>query len=108
MNLLIWTFAPKHINSGPEVIEIATFLAVNIFNEGILPIFKFMSILRVTIASEVELYVIVRNDARIKLSELRLSDYAKQSRIDRREDKSVLHHLYEQVEGLLYESGLAD
>ncbi|XP_033179000.1 uncharacterized protein LOC117152198 [Bombus impatiens] len=34
LNSLLWTFAPKHIHAGTRIIEIATFLAVSILNEG--------------------------------------------------------------------------
>ncbi|XP_026828856.1 uncharacterized protein LOC113562728, partial [Ooceraea biroi] len=38
LNSLIWTFAPKHLHVGVKVVEIATFLAVIIFNKGFMPI----------------------------------------------------------------------
>ncbi|EFN73349.1 hypothetical protein EAG_02316, partial [Camponotus floridanus] len=41
LNSLIWTFAPKYFHYGAKIVEIATFLAIIIFNEG------FMAILNV-------------------------------------------------------------
>lgn len=40
LNSLIWTFAPKHIHSGTKIVQIATFLAVIIFNKGFEGILK--------------------------------------------------------------------
>jgi len=53
-NLLIWTFAPKHIYSRPKIVEIAAFLAVIIFNEDFLPLLKIMSVMGATIGQKAE------------------------------------------------------
>ena len=34
LNSLIWLFASKHMHSGLKIVEIVTFFAMNIFNEG--------------------------------------------------------------------------
>ncbi|EFN60795.1 hypothetical protein EAG_06401, partial [Camponotus floridanus] len=34
------TFAPKHFHSGTKIVEIATFLAIIIFNERFITILK--------------------------------------------------------------------
>ena len=108
LNSLIWTLAPKHIHSGPKIVEIATFLAVIIFNEGFLPILKTMEIMGITIGQQADVYAIFRNDNRITRSQQRLSDFAKQFRIDRREDRTAQNDMFETEEGLLYGPGLAD
>lgn len=43
LNSCIWFFAPKHLHSGKTVVEIATHLAIIIFNEGYAGILKTMS-----------------------------------------------------------------
>jgi len=50
LNSLIWIFAPKHLHSGAKIVRTTTFLTINIFNKGFLPILKIMSVMR--IASE--------------------------------------------------------
>jgi len=45
LNSLIWTFAPKTLYSEPKVIELATFLAVIIFNDGFKGMLKVMETL---------------------------------------------------------------
>lgn len=49
LNLLVWTFAPKHIHCGRPSIEISTFLPVNIFNEGFSSILILLSEMSITI-----------------------------------------------------------
>ncbi|KYN07197.1 hypothetical protein ALC62_01863 [Cyphomyrmex costatus] len=54
-----------------KTIEIATFLAVIILNEGFLPILKLMDVMRVTIDQQAEMYAHSRNEACIRRSERR-------------------------------------
>lgn len=44
LNSLICTFAPKHIHSEPKIVEIATFIAIIIFNDGFMPILKILNV----------------------------------------------------------------
>ena len=48
---MIWTFVPKHILTGTRnsSIEIATFVAVSISNEGCIPILKILDVMGITI-----------------------------------------------------------
>ena len=108
LNSLIWTFAPKHIHCGPKIVQIATFLAVIIFNEGFLPILKIMTVMGAIIGQQAEMYVNFRNDTRVNRSERRSSDLAKLARIDRREERSAQQDWFEQEEGPLYGPGIAD
>lgn len=108
LNSLIWTFAPKHIHSGTKIVEIATFLAVIIFNEGFMPILKVMNVMGVIIGQQAEMYANSRNEACITRSERYSTDFARDERINRREEKAALQDLYEQEEGSLFGPGLAD
>lgn len=100
-------FTPKHIYSGPKIIEIATFLAVIIFNKGFLPVVKVMTAMEATIGQQAEIYVNSRNNTRISRSEWRSSDFAKQARIDR-EERAAEQVLFEQDESPFYCPDLAD
>lgn len=48
-NNLIWKKSPKNTNSSARVVEIATFLAVCLFNEGTLALLKVMSIMGIAV-----------------------------------------------------------
>ncbi|XP_070528568.1 uncharacterized protein [Cardiocondyla obscurior] len=106
LNFLIWTFAPKHLYSGPKIIEISTFLAVTIFNEGFMPILKILNVMGIKVGHHAETYATLRNRHRITRAEQRLAEFDK--RIHRREEKLTLNSFYEQEEGYLYGPGIAD
>lgn len=107
LNSLIWTFAPKHVHSGIKIVEIATYLAISIFNEGFLPILSIMDIMGITIGGQAEFYAATRDEKRIHRSEQRVSDAAKKARIARREELSAQQDLFEEEEGILYGPGIA-
>lgn len=108
LNSLIWTFAPKHLHSGPRIVEIANFLAVIIFNEGFTAILKVLDILGCVIGTTSTNYAELRDSSRINRSENRVSDGAKRARIEQRAKISTQNDLQEMEEGILYAPGLGD
>ncbi|XP_044577106.1 uncharacterized protein LOC123260173 [Cotesia glomerata] len=108
LNSLIWTFAPKHIHSGPKIIEIATFLAVCIFNEGFIPILKMMTLMGMKIGPKAHSFAVRRDNARIERSEIRTSNASKEARTARLEERNAENSFFEVEEGLMYEAGMAD
>ncbi|KYM91661.1 hypothetical protein ALC53_01418, partial [Atta colombica] len=64
LNTLIWNFTSKHLHCAAKMIEIATFLAVIIFNEGFVPILKIRDVMGVTIGKWKCTHS--RNEARIR------------------------------------------
>lgn len=90
------------------MIEIATFLAVTILNEGFMPIVKVMDVMRATIGQQTEMHANSRNEARITRSQQRLTNFARNERINRREERVAPQDLYEQEEGSPYGAGLAN
>ncbi|CAD6218422.1 GSCOCG00011449001-RA-CDS [Cotesia congregata] len=108
LNSLIWTFAPKHIHSGPKIIEIATFLAVCIFNEGFIPILKMMTLMGMKIGPEAHSFAVRRDNARIERSEIRTSNASKEARTARLEERNAENSFFEVEKGLMYEAGMAD
>ncbi|XP_066599941.1 uncharacterized protein [Prorops nasuta] len=108
LNSLIWTIAPKHLHSGPKIIEIATFLAAIIFNEGFEGITKILSTLGCSIGRIANAYVQHRDEARMARSERRLSNVAKEARIAARMEQAALKEFQELEEGVLYGPGIAD
>ena len=108
LNSLIWTFAPKHIHAGKKTIEIANYLAVCIFNEGFLPIFKIMGVMGITIGPEAHAFGSKRDETRIRRSEVRVSDASKEARTARLAERSKEEDLFEQEKGPMYGAGIAD
>jgi len=108
LNSLIWTFAPKHLHSGVQIVQIATFLAVVIFNEGFQGIIKIMHTMGCSIGRTAHAYVERRDEFRISRSEQRISDAAREARISARAEQSALQNLQEEEEGILYAPGIAD
>ncbi|KOC63755.1 hypothetical protein WH47_02781, partial [Habropoda laboriosa] len=82
-------------------------LAVIIFNNGLLPILKVLSVMGVTIDEEAEMHVNCRNKTRINRSEQRVSDFTEKARADRNEERTA-QHLFQEEEGPLYGLGLAN
>lgn len=80
LNSLIWTFALKHIHAGTQTIEIANYIAVSIFNEGVLPILKIMKLMGIAVGTEAHTFAVRRNETRINRSELRASAASKEGR----------------------------
>ena len=108
LNSLIWTFAPKHIHSGCQVIEIATFIAVCIFTEGFIPILKMMTPMGMQIRPEAHSFAVRRDNARIERSEIRTSNASKEARTARLEERNTENSFFEVEEGPVYEAGMAD
>ncbi|KOC71078.1 hypothetical protein WH47_01721 [Habropoda laboriosa] len=61
INSLIWTFAPKHSHCGKETVEIATFLAVSIFNEGFSAILRIMSEMEIFVGQQTNIFAELRD-----------------------------------------------
>ncbi|CAH2097512.1 unnamed protein product [Euphydryas editha] len=107
-SLLIWTFAPKHLHSGPKIVEIASYLSVITFNKDFEDVLKVMSVMGCRIGREAHTYVEKRDEMRISRSERRVSDAVKQARIDSRAKESDLKEFQEEEEGILYGPGITD
>ena len=108
-NSTVWKLAPKHLHSGPQIINIASCLATIIFNEGFFPILKVFEWwwewklvckrkLFPNIAIECVLWL-RRND----IHRLR----ARKDQL-RKKRKSLSAEQYEELEGLIYGPGIAD
>ena len=108
LNLLIWTFAPKHIHAGTQTIQISTFLAVCIFNEGFIPILKILSVMGITIGPEAHAFAVRRDKVRIERSELRDTEASKEARTAPLHKRISENEHFEVEEGFLYRAGIAD
>jgi len=89
-------------------VEIATFLATAIFNEGFEAVIKIMNVMGCPIGNEAHNYTQRRDKERVARSERRVSDVVRQARMDARSDHAALNDFYEEQEGVLYGPGIAD
>nr|XP_012148628.1 PREDICTED: uncharacterized protein LOC105663565 [Megachile rotundata] len=108
LNSLIWTFAPKHIHCGARTVQIATFLATCIFNEGLSSVLQIMHVMGLSIAPQTDMFCVRRDSHRIQRSERWSTEAAKRARIDIRENKVAQQEFHETEEGVLYGPGIAD
>lgn len=65
LHSLIWTLVPRHMRCGKKTVEIATFLAICIFNEGFQTILQIMSLMGIIIGPNAKAYVDKRDNQRI-------------------------------------------
>ena len=49
-NSTVWRINPKHLNSGQKIVEIATYMAAGMFNEGYSSVLSTMQLLDLKIA----------------------------------------------------------
>jgi len=108
LNSCIWFFAPKHLHSGKTVVEIATHLAIIIFNEGYAGILKTMSVMEITLGPQAEACASRIDARRIDRAECKVSDAAKRAQIEQREEQVAYREFLHDQEGELYGPGIAD
>lgn len=111
LNSLIWKFAPKHLHSGFETVEIAANLAGCIFNEGYLSILWIMKDLNIEIGERSFDYAVYVNKRRDKEKEKRRSQSthkARKARKEALEDEEDEDDIALSPEDMLYGPGIAD
>jgi len=70
-NSLVWQIAPKITSSGPIIVELATFIAAIIFNDGQKTILKALELLGIRIGVTLEQYCREQDEKRVALAERR-------------------------------------
>lgn len=107
-NKSVWAIAPKCQSGSKRIIDIATDIAVLVFNDGLRSLMKVLETLRITIGPNCFNFCVETDAARIQLAERSLTDAAKEARkaltSSRKEsgDNDLL------LEGQLYGAGIAD
>ncbi|XP_014478531.1 PREDICTED: uncharacterized protein LOC106746440 [Dinoponera quadriceps] len=84
-NQLIWKIAPKTMNSGAEIVNIAVFLATYMFNNGVTLLLEIMNVLGISVGSGTHLYAAEEDETRIAKAELQAQEQTKEGRIRRRQ-----------------------
>lgn len=108
LNSCIWLIAPKHLNSGKVVVDIATYVGVMLFNEGYRTILQAMNAMGITVGPVAVACADRLDRERITYAEKSVTDGAKKARIDARESKVAERESFLDEEGELYGPGIAD
>ncbi|XP_018315739.1 uncharacterized protein [Mycetomoellerius zeteki] len=105
INTLIWSIAPKRIFSGKKIVEIATYIAANIFNKGYTSILLMMATLNLTIGTNAATICEQLDATRVSQrhecsNEAKTFAASKEDRIERRRNRASLmdeqqHPFYE-------------
>lgn len=108
LNALIWKFAPKHLFSGKETVEIATYLAISIFNEGFTSILRVMTELGITIGRQSYDYTEFVGKRRKKKADKDAAKATKEARRARKQQLAEQEDMQEDADDLVYGAGIAD
>lgn len=108
LNSTIWRLAPKHLNSGIKIIEIGSFIAASVFNEGYSSILKMMTLLNINIGQQCKMFADNYDACRVTRQEHRTLSSIKEARTARRLQRQQQHEFNEEAEGLLYGPGIAN
>lgn len=107
-NAIVWRLAPKHLNCGKKIIEIAAFLAAGMFSEGFSFVLQTMQDLNIVIGQQSKGFADNDDKRRIEQQERRSLDATKEARTFRQQEKTAQLQQFEEEEGLLYAPGIAD
>ena len=99
---------PTHIHAGTQTIQISTFLAACIFNEGFISILKILNATGITIGPEAHAFTVGRDEVRIERSELQASEVSKKVRTRFNKRTSKNEHFEVEEGGFLHRAGIAD
>ena len=98
--------APKHLHSGLKIVEIASYLAAGMFNEGYSAILTIMQQLK--IGQQCKMFADNVDKQQIERERRRASLSSKEARTARRLEQLHQNEYYEEAEGLLYGAGIAE
>nr|XP_022904012.1 uncharacterized protein LOC111416274 [Onthophagus taurus] len=107
-NAIIWKLSPKHTHCGVQTIQISAYIAAGIFNEGCSSILRTMNTLGIVIGNYSRSFAEKTDDKRITAGEQKLSEHAKRARTEKMTLEIESNALFEEEEGILYGTGIAD
>jgi len=108
LNAVVWTIAPKTISSGKSVVDIAANVAVILYNDGFRGLLDVLSILQLTISSELYNFALETDERRIKAANRSSSKNRKSARKELTSLRKEAEEQNQCLEGLLYGAGIAD
>ncbi|XP_071577515.1 uncharacterized protein [Temnothorax nylanderi] len=107
-NATVWRLAPKHLNCGSKIIEIAAYLAGGMFNDGYMFVLRVMNDLQLEIGPECNKFADTYDKDRVKRQNRRSQNATKEARTARKEENAAQLDVFLEEEGLLYGPGIAD
>lgn len=107
-NATVWRLAPKHLNSGRKIIEIASYIAAGIFNEGYLSVLRIMDDVGLVIGSVCRNFASKQDENRTNAWKRRSRSFSRISRLIQKAKLQSENEMHEEAEGLLYGPGIAD
>lgn len=107
-NSTVWRLAPKHLHSGLKIVELASYLAVGLFNEGNSSLLMVMNEAGIVVGRQSFNYAGQMDNQRVSRQNRRSSLESKEGRKARKALLQAQNEAYEEEEGLLYGAGIAD
>lgn len=107
-NSTVWALAPKSISSGKTILDIATNIAICVYNDGFASILHIMTALGMKIGPNSYNFCLEVDEQRIRLAERSLSEAAKESRMALTSIRKDSQEQDVHLEGQLYGAGIAD
>lgn len=107
-NATVWNIAPKSSSSGKKVLDIATDIAVCVFNDGLTNILRIMQVLEMDIGVQSYNFCVESDAKRIQHAETSLTDAAREARVEAKSSKKENEEYNLNIEGQLYGPGIAD
>lgn len=102
------SWPPEHLHSGRKIIEISSFLAGSIFNDGQHSVLKIMNEFRGLPGKNSQAYANYANKCRVKKQNKEASLASKEARTLRKQKRTAEDEWHEETEGLMYASRIAD
>ncbi|XP_071633109.1 uncharacterized protein [Temnothorax longispinosus] len=107
-NATVWRLAPKHLNCGWKIVEIAAYLAGGIFNDGYKYVLRAMNDLELQIGPECKKFADMYDDARVHRQNRRSKSSSKEARTAAKEKSAAQLNAFAEEEDLMYGPGIAD
>lgn len=107
-NATLWQLAPKIINSGMSIVDIAASIAAANFNDGLYAIMQIMQVMQLQIGPDCYNFCVKADTQRVQRAEGRLTEAAKEARRSSTAARKHMDELDVNAEGQLYGAGIAD
>lgn len=107
-NAVLWVIAPKTVHSSKAIVDIAANITVCKFNDGLHSIMEIMQVLNITIESTCYNFCVEADERRIRGAERAMTEQAKEARRQQISTRKATNSGDINVEGQLYDAGIAD
>ncbi|KOC70147.1 hypothetical protein WH47_08408, partial [Habropoda laboriosa] len=108
LNAVIWSMAPKVHYSGAKIVEITSYIAASIFNDGYTSVLKIMQLLNLEIGLSTLKFSENLVSQRIFIANIRAQQETKEARKLKRAAQKEAEDITATIEDLMYGPGIAD